>query len=78
MTEQDRRFRRSEPSETHEDWTTNLVNDAADKGCAPPDARVDRKVCFAVANQARASCSDGSTMSWLIPVTRPTIVASAG
>jgi len=28
--------------------------------------------------QARPSCADGSTMSWVIPVTRPTIVASAG
>lgn len=28
--------------------------------------------------QARPSCADGSTTSWVIPVTRPTIVASAG
>lgn len=33
---------------------------------------------LANANQARASCADGSTMSWVIPVTRPTIVASDG
>ena len=33
---------------------------------------------FSNANQARTSCADGSTTSWVIPVTRPTIVASAG
>lgn len=41
-------------------------------------ARVFHRKEFGGASQARTSCADASTMSWVIPVTRPTIVASAG